>query len=412
MAESVTTIDADLQRALARSICRKVRCVWFGTPIAVAIETMRLGGLTELPVMSGGYIAGVVTLSALTDAIAAAGDAVAARSAPIGQVLTDERSWRNLHTGLYVAGAATPLAEIDAYFHENPTHQVVPVIDPPGGYAGVVTRADLAACRLRTLAPARIGGMATPLGVYLTDGIHSGGAGDWGLFLSGVTLAVLGIVASLALTGLGTLASLYVHSDPMAVIAARLGGDEGRLSSELGSLILLPLVMILIRLIPLAGYHAAEHQVVHCVERGELLTVDAVKTMPRVHPRCGTNIATAVVLFSAALCIGVISWKTIVGDVMPALVLTVAFWRPMGAFVQQYFTTRPASVRQLRSGIFAAEDLLSKFRADVTAVPTVRTRIWRMGLLQTMGGVIAVSAFLSGIAYCVPALRPYVSSLF
>jgi uncharacterized protein YqhQ len=36
--------------------------------------------------------------------------------------------------------------------------------------------------------------------------------------------------------------------------------------------------------------------VVHAIERGEPLLAESVRAMPRVHPRCGTNIVAAAFL--------------------------------------------------------------------------------------------------------------------
>jgi uncharacterized protein YqhQ len=37
--------------------------------------------------------------------------------------------------------------------------------------------------------------------------------------------------------------------------------------------------------------------VVHAIERGEPLVLEVVRRMPRVHPRCGTNLVAGIALF-------------------------------------------------------------------------------------------------------------------
>ena len=69
------------------------------------------------------------------------------------------------------------VADARRFFIEYPDVSIAAVVDSSRTYAGVLTRTDLLAYNLRTLAPARVGGMATPLGVYLTDGVLSGGVG-------------------------------------------------------------------------------------------------------------------------------------------------------------------------------------------------------------------------------------------
>lgn len=51
----------------------------------------------------------------------------------------------------------------------------------------------------------------------------------------------------------------------------------------------------------LFAYHGAEHKTIHAHERGHALTVEAVRAMPKAHPRCGTTLLVTVVLVSIVL---------------------------------------------------------------------------------------------------------------
>ena len=62
-----------------------------------------------------------------------------------------------------------------AWVMERYGARALPVVDGAGQLKGVVTRSDVASALLRGLRPLRIGGMATPFGVYLTTGNHRGG---------------------------------------------------------------------------------------------------------------------------------------------------------------------------------------------------------------------------------------------
>lgn len=48
-------------------------------------------------------------------------------------------------------------------------------------------------------------------------------------------------------------------------------------------------------------YHGAEHKVIHALERGDDLTVEAVRPYPVLHPRCGTSFLLLVALVSVLL---------------------------------------------------------------------------------------------------------------
>jgi hypothetical protein len=139
--------------------------------------------------------------------------------------------------------------------------------------------------------------MATPLGVYLTTGRVSGGASTLGLMLTGMFMATISITAmALIVFADSHLPPLSLPPSALAVIAVIPEVIRTAAAGIVGSVLgILPLLLAL-RLSPIAGYHAAEHQVVHAIERGEPLLPEAVRAMPRVHPRCGTNIVAAVFL--------------------------------------------------------------------------------------------------------------------
>src|SRR5690606_35007100 len=126
-----------------------------------------------------------------------------------------------------------------------------------------------------------------------------------------------------------------------------------------------------LRFAPLAGIHAAEHKVVHAIERGEELIPSVVKRMPRVHPRCGTNLAVGAMVF-----LGIMSWEAI-GEVelrlLAALLVTVIVWRPLGTLMQYYVTTREPNEKQIAMGIRSGKALLEK----AVYAPQARATIFR-----------------------------------
>jgi hypothetical protein len=263
----------------------------------------------------------------------------------------------------------------------------------------------------------RPGGMATPLGVYLTDGVSVGGAGIWGLFLTGMVCCGLMLTAQI-LTTLALHYGVHMTSMDLQVWAA-----EGHPPSPLRiwaveSISLLPLLLVfaMFRLIPLSGVHAAEHQVVHCVERGAPLRGDIVKQMPRVHPRCGTNVFTGFTLFLMAFLGMFLTMRRLDmsdGDsasiaVLVAMPFAAIFWRRIGGLIQHWFVTRPATDRQIAGAIAAAEELLASRRARAASGrerPTLMRRIWCMGLIQVSLGYFALYSPLMLIANFWPPLK-------
>ncbi len=55
-------------------------------------------------------------------------------------------------------------------------------------------------------------------------------------------------------------------------------------------------------------YHGAEHKTIFCYEKGLDLTVENARSMPRLHPRCGTSFLVFVMIISIIL-FSFISWE-------------------------------------------------------------------------------------------------------
>lgn len=182
---------------------------------------------------------------------------------------------------------------------------------------------------------------------------------------------------------------------------------ESRVPSGWGRLLeTLPIVslILLFRLSPLAGYHAAEHQVVHALERDEPLIPDVVSRMPRVHPRCGTNLGVAISIFSSVfLFFFRCQWlpseeeRASVATLLAA-VATLFLWRPLGSFAQQYITTKPATVEQIQSGIDAANELLDRFSTAEHRQATPWSRLRSSGVLHVMAGALLAYLLASLLA--------------
>ena len=227
-----------------------------------------------------------------------------------------------------------------------------------------------------------VGGMATPFGVYLTAGGARGGAGHLALVSTGMALFAMLLVATVAGSWLADWAAVSL--------------GLARYHAWLLNAIPLILFLLGMRTIPLAGTHAAEHKVVHALENGEPLELEVVRRMPRVHPRCGTNIAVAVSLF-----IGLATWKWIDIEqirLVVALIVTVFVWRPIGHFAQYFITTKRPTDRQLLNGIEAGRELIRNVQGRRRARPSIFQRILASGMLHVMTGSLLMYGLALGIA--------------
>ncbi|NLB96984.1 MAG: DUF1385 domain-containing protein [Armatimonadetes bacterium] len=287
----------------------------------------------------------------------------------------------------------------------------LPVIRADGLYLGMVDQADVAGALLQKARPPSIGGMATPLGVYLTTGVFSAGArGSLGLALTGAAIGsatvVVSVLMGLLIYGLERTTLFPIRASLNSVPAQWLDLNPYDIWGHILPIIALALFALLFRLLPLTGCHAAEHQVVHAIERDCPLTPESVARMPRVHPRCGTRffaVGVLLVLFGNGLPISV--WWI---RYTAAAVAIVLWWRVLGDELQNYVTTKPASPKQIRSAIAAAEELLAKYAHSPGVRASLPTRIWHMGILQVAAGVyfsVTLLTFLAG-HYGVPLFMP------
>ena len=260
----------------------------------------------------------------------------------------------------------------------------LPVMDLEGHFRGLISRADIVAALGAQIRPASVGGMATPLGVWLTDGRLQGGAPPVGLFLSGLVLsgcfAFAQIVMLLALSAINKDWAALFNSGRVGLNAE--GGDIFNLlvTGAQGVLFLLAL-----RLTPMAGIHAAEHQTVWAIERGLELTPENVGQMPRAHPRCGTNLMALVGLVTILL-----QHLPSFDDtwILFSLIFTFFFWRQFGTALQEHLTTRPATRQQLESGIKAGRELMEKYQSQRYAPKPLVFRLLNSGMLLAFAGMM------------------------
>lgn len=332
------------------------------TSIAIAIERMRESGQELVPIVRDERVLGVLTEAGILRYVAEG----AQPTASIIDFLEPASIISNRATG------AEALRQL-----ENRTCLVV--VDDHMNLCGLISPSNFVGTPPEQSRPHMVGGMATPFGVYLTSGAVSGGKS--GLYLVSTGFFLLSILSiSGCLVELLERRGLHWLGLPLV--------------TEGVSFLVIALVF---RLHPIAGYHAAEHQVVHAIERDEALTLDVVKRMPRVHPRCGTNLAVALTMVTTLTSI---QWTS---ELEPRLaiaaIITIFFWRPVGSFVQYWITTKKPSEKQLASGIEAGRQLLEKYQVASNRTSGPWQRLFNSGILHVMSGSFLALGIWSLIAW-------------
>lgn len=350
-----------------------------------ASELMVQGGAGVLPIVEYGAPVGILTESRLREAIQSGADWLE----PVAPWM--DEAFMRLPLDTPAEEAAQALA-----FSEQPAVAV----DPWGRYVGVITLAGLAARPINLPQVGMVGGMATPLGVYLTNGVVSAGAGTLGLMLTGALLFALFLLANWLVIG-----GMWWAQDRFGVplysyYNSPFAGQWFLFSDVMGLVLrssIFIVFLVLMRLLPIAGTHAAEHMVVHAIERGEPLTLEVVRRMPRVHPRCGTNLVAGIALFlglSKVFTFGAPDGDSRDFGLLLALLFTIMFWRAFGGFLQWAATTKPPTDRQLQGAIRVGEELMRKARPLSGATPSFGLRLLNSGILQILIGAWGLMAIL------------------
>lgn len=371
-----------------------------GDGAAKAMRLLRERGLPAAVVVEQGRVVGIVGEEDLLRHAAppwAPVEPERVRTTPVGALMRPVQVTLSEDEPLYRA--------VEMFTQGN--YSILPVVDAQGNYASVITRSDVMTGLFAASIPRSIGGLATPLGVYLTTGVVRAGPGDLGLMLAGAALSIIFALAQL----LVNLLAWAVESNfpGLPLLSARLAHDGTNFyllfpwqAPATAAMFLLDIALFfaLLRFSPLSALHAAEHMVVHAIEHGEELTPDRVERMPRVHPRCGTNMMAVlfVLIVGAQVITGLATSLPLATSNMAAfwsmgavLLIALAARKRLGPLLQALATTRQPPRRFLVHAIAVGKDLLARFQKNPSAPRWGIARVWNMGLLQAAAGFIAMA---------------------
>ncbi len=258
--------------------------------------------------------------------------------------------------------------------------RVIPIVDENKKYIGYsITRTAVINFLSSMIKPRTIGGLATPLGVYLTDGLHQAGSKTPGLLLNGFVFAFVILFIKI-------LSGYLIAFIPLPDI--------------LFSMVQLFMFLVILRFTLFSKIHAAEHKTINAIEKGLPLNLETVKMQPRVHIRCGTNYI--VFIFGVILIISIAN--SLIPDssilfrylfILFGFIFVMSYWRNMGRWLQKYFTTSEPTDKQIENGIKAGEELLLLHKQDIKNVyPTFFSKLWNMGIFQIIFAFLLTSRII------------------
>jgi len=352
-------------------------------PIGKAAEALRRSSCNALPVVEGGCIIGMVYEDDVFNAVSSAGNAKIRMDEP-----STMRVCEIMRSRIPTINVDTDVEEAINYFMLTGL-PALPVTDESGTLHGIVSRADVASALCGALRPARVAGMSTPLGVYLTCGTHRGGVSDIGLFLTGSLMGLLLVLSQGLVKLIFHIIDIATNSNLLSLYLDASGLSASRSIpisvGMLGLLLQIYFFFLILRFLPLSGWHGAEHKVVHAIERGEMLLIEKVEKMPRVHPRCGTNFVAIILLLLSV-------YIARPGIFVLAALITVVLltWRRLGMLLQAFLTTSEPSRKQLERAIEAGAQLLKRYQSQPGLKPHPMKIIWNMGFIQALTGFATI----------------------
>jgi CBS domain-containing protein len=349
------------------ALMRHVETITSADSLARAARLLRESSAEVLPVLEDDKMIGVVDDPSLAKALESGLGALSSASTVM------ESGFPTIPAFASGSEALRRLSDTDA--------RTLAVVDSQGHFLGILSASDLfPRYEVPPTLPV-VGGMATPFGVYLTAGGVQAGAGHIALICTGMQLGLLMILSA-------------IGADWMAAHASPFFGFKVT-PDWIPNMLAIGLFMVGMRVSPLAGTHASEHKVVHALEYGEPLELEVVKRMSRVHPRCGTNIAVGLSLFTG---ITGLPWIPREISALAGVLVAFFFWRPLGGLAQFWITTKPPTDRQLLNGIAAGKELIRKVQARQRVKRTFGRWIVCSGLLHVMLGSTLVMLLAEGIA--------------
>jgi uncharacterized protein YqhQ len=239
--------------------------------------------------------------------------------------------------------------------------------------------------------PPRISGSAMPGGVFMSTGnarAPEGLVGELWLVGTGTSIAFLGSLGMVLAFVISWLLE-QVYGIPFAQVLLMFRTTVDPVAAPwvdvaLNLLILLSF-LILMRITPLSGYHAAEHKVIGAVEHFGEPTEEYARMMPRAHRRCGTN------LLAGLLPLLVLSEPLYRINPVLALVVVVLGWQfrfIVGYFIQAIFATKEPNDRQLQAALRSARLVLQRWQESGGKRVPPLVAFWRRGMLQMFGGMM------------------------
>lgn len=190
----------------------------------------------------------------------------------------------------------------------------------------------------------RILGFTTPFGILIRYGKVRAGVSNTQLMLYFLAMALLALMFSelVALMRTGTVTP-FIATD---------------------NFIAMGLMAVLVRLTPLSGTHAAEHQVILALSQGLPLTLETVRQQSRVDPRCGSSTIILLLMTSPGLILvwnGMMTMNNLsLGLGSLGLLLTLWLGPGISQGVQALLLTKEPTDQQLKDAIDVAEELRAK----------------------------------------------------
>ena len=235
-----------------------------------------------------------------------------------------------------------------------------------------------------------ISGFSTPFGIRLNCEYGSVGANSLHLLCTGMMMSAIMHIVSAVVTS-----------------ATKTGIHNDNAVDYVSTMLSIFTVFLAAKLFPISSIHASEHQVIHAMEKNQVLTNENIAAQPRIHPHCGTMFSAQAIAFYNVFVLPIP--MPMIVKILVAYYISLYLKKPLGTWLQQHLTTKPARPQDIENAkqiafkynrMFLLKHTESRTKNDVFKFAKAGFRlVFMQGVVEILVGMILVSLAVKALGW-------------
>lgn len=354
-------------------ISEKIAGISKNQSLSKIIELLQAKSIETIPILDNEKICGMIDSKELLKTLRYLNN----NSNIYASKITAENIMTNNISTIPDTSTIEDILEKNAFYHAY-----TPIVDENNNYTGeCISRKKLICYIFKTLNLGKIIGIATPIGIYLTDGLHQTGSKDFGLVIFGAFLAFLNFLIDFT--------NFFINfNEPIFNIIFKI-----------------ILFLILFKILPISSILASKHKVINAMNKGLPLTYDIVEAQSPIYTN---GIINLFVLGIGILFIFYINYEFLPDIWIFKFFLTFIFllilfshFKHINSFLQKIFLTKNTSKKQILQAIHSAENLQKLKQETPPRKISALQYIYTSGVLQIIVGFLIFINIINLIFYLV-----------